>query len=80
MVVASHQLVAAFRHKNTSALQGCLEPTEVVPYPYIKTQKVTKRTTELIQPNNLSKKPGPLYSAKVCILRLSIYYMDVYRL
>ncbi len=33
MVVANHQLAAAFRHRNTSALQGNLEPTEVVPYP-----------------------------------------------
>ncbi len=33
MVVANHQLAAAFRHRNTSALQGYLEPTEVVPYP-----------------------------------------------
>ncbi len=33
MVVANHQLAAAFQHRNTSALQGYLEPTEVVPYP-----------------------------------------------
>ncbi len=30
MAVANHQLAATFRHRNTSALLGCLEPTEVV--------------------------------------------------
>ncbi len=30
MVVANHQLAAAFRHRNTSALQDYLEPTETI--------------------------------------------------
>ncbi len=34
MVVANDQVATIFPNRNTSTLQGCLEPTEVVPYPY----------------------------------------------
>ncbi len=40
--VANHQLATAFWHRNTSALQSCLELTEVVPHPQLKTQKLSR--------------------------------------
>ncbi len=33
MVAANYTLVAAFRHRNTSTLQGSLDKTIVMPYP-----------------------------------------------
>ncbi len=46
MGFANYQLAAAFRRRNTSALQGVLEPTEVVPCPYLKTHTHSR----IIQP------------------------------
>ncbi len=37
MVIATYQLATAFRSKNTPATpKGCIEPTEVTPYPLLK--------------------------------------------
>ncbi len=44
MVVANHQLAAAFRHRNTPTFQGVLESTEVVPCPKLKTQTRSRIT------------------------------------